>query len=61
MNQRIMNLLSSFLVLLFISFSASLSAQCPPTMVLLESQSDVNDFVSNYSTCTSVSVYLVFG
>lgn len=49
------------LLALFIGSSAIVNAQCVPFDTLLETQADVDDFVSNYSNCAIISHNLIIG
>lgn len=53
--------LKLLLLALFIGSSAIVNAQCVPYDTLLETQADVDDFVSNYSNCAIVSHNLIIG
>ncbi len=53
--------LKLLLFALFIGSSAIVNAQCVPFDTLLETQADVDDFVSNYSNCAIISHNLIIG
>ncbi|MBT2161299.1 T9SS type B sorting domain-containing protein [Zobellia barbeyronii] len=46
--------MKKFFTFLFIIFFNILSSQCPLGSVILITQNDVNNFVSNYPTCTTI-------
>src|SRR5690606_37000947 len=41
--------------ILFLFFTLGLKAQCPPGDVILNSQTEVDDFATNYPNCTEIS------
>lgn len=45
--------------IIFLIISISVKAQCPPSDVLLETQEQVDEFISQYPSCTQISGSLV--